>query len=319
MQAFPNLTDADIGNILAYIDAESERLDQLAQNENNGVGPVSSEPKDNTVLYIILIGVMLIISIILGRTVGYLSKLSREKDGEPAPERISIFKNPKLRPVLTLVGLFVFCWVCYAMYDSAAALGRQEGYAPEQPIKFSHEIHAGINQIECRYCHTGVEKGKSAIIPSINVCMNCHYNIQEMSPGNPDYPAKEYTAEIQKIYEYAGFDPENLVYDKEPKPVKWVKIHNTPDHVYFNHSQHVKVGGLECQSCHGMVQEMKVVEQAESLGMGWCVNCHRQTEVNFSNPFYTDYRELQEKLETGEIDVVHAADIGATECQRCHY
>ncbi|MFN3939149.1 MAG: cytochrome c3 family protein, partial [Chitinophagales bacterium] len=183
----------------------------------------------------------------------------------------------------------------------------------------SHEIHAGINKIDCKYCHIGVDKGKSAVIPSINVCMNCHYNIQEMSPGNPDYPAAEYTAEIQKIYEVAGFDPENLTYSKEPKPIKWVKVHNTPDHVYFNHAQHVQVAGLECQTCHGKVEEMKVLGQVENLSMGWCVNCHRQTEVNFSNAFYADYRELQNKLKSGEMDLVHAADIGATECQKCHY
>lgn len=320
MQAFPNLTDADISNILAYIDDEAKKIAEAAlANSSGGGATVTAEPKDNTVLYIILVAVLLIISIILSRTLGFLNRLHREKENEPEPVSVPVLKNKRIRPVLTLIGLFVFCWLCYSMYDSASALGRQQGYAPEQPIKFSHEIHAGINQIDCRYCHSGVEKGKSAVLPSINVCMNCHYNIQAMSPGNPDYPAAEYTAEIQKIYDYAGFDPENLTYSKEPKPIQWVKIHNTPDHVYFNHSQHVKVGGLECQTCHGMVQEMKVVEQAENLSMGWCINCHRQTEVNFSNGFYADYRELKEKMDSGEIDVVHASDIGATECQRCHY
>lgn len=320
MQAFPNLTDADISNILLYIDAETIRLTEAANVPAGGGGTaVAAEPKDNTVLYIILIAVLLIISLILGRTIGYLGQLSREETGEPEPVRMPVLRNPRLRPVLTLVGLFLFCWLCYAMYDSAAALGRQQGYAPEQPIQFSHEIHAGINQIECKYCHTGAEKGKSAVIPSINVCMNCHYVINQMSPGTEGYDPATYTAEIQKIYEYAGFDPENLAYSNEPKPIKWTRIHNLPDHVYFNHSQHVAVAGLECQTCHGMVQEMKVVEQAENLGMGWCVNCHRQTEVNFSNAFYADYRELKDKMDKGEIEAVHASDIGATECQRCHY
>ncbi len=320
MQAFPNLSDDNIASILLYIDAETERIAAAsAGTGGDGAAVAVAAPKDNTVLYVILIAVLLIITIILSRTLGYLNKLNREKFEEEEPESVPVWKNPKLQPVLGIVGLIIFCWLCYAMYDSATSLGRQQGYAPEQPIQFSHEIHAGINQIECRYCHTGVEKGKSAVIPSINVCMNCHYNIQEMSPGNPDYPAAEYTAEIQKIYQYAGFDLETQDYTNEPEPIKWVKIHNVPDHAYFNHSQHVKVAGLECQTCHGKVEEMKVVEQIENLSMGWCVNCHRQTEVNFTNEFYADYRELQEKMESGEIDMVHASDIGATECQRCHY
>lgn len=318
MQAFPNLSDENISSILLYIDAEAERL-AAADTGGSGGTMVVAEPKDNTVLYIILVAVLLIISIILGRTIGYLNKLGEEKFGEVEAEKVPMFKNPKLKPVFGIIGLVVFSWLCYSMYDSAQSLGRQQGYAPEQPIKFSHEIHAGINQIECRYCHTGVEKGKSAVIPSINVCMNCHYNIQEMSPGNAEYPPAEYTAEIQKIYQYAGFDIDAQDYTNTPEPIKWVKIHNLPDHVYFNHSQHVKVAGLECQSCHGKVKEMKVVEQIENLSMGWCVNCHRQTEVNFTNGFYADYRELQEKMESGEIEMVHASDIGATECQRCHY
>ena len=320
MQAFPNLTDANIASILMYIDAETEKIREAAAGGGAG-GPVmvAAEKKDNTVLYTILVAVLLLISVVLGRTLNYLNKLSREKYDEDEPQAGPFWKNPKLKPVFGIVGLVVFCWLCYSMYDSAAALGRQEGYAPEQPIKFSHEIHAGINQIECRYCHTGVEKGKSAVIPSINVCMNCHYNIQQMSPGNEDYPPAEYTAEIQKIYKFAGFNTDDQAYTEDPEAIKWVKVHNLPDHVYFNHSQHVKVAGLECQTCHGKVEEMKVVEQVENLSMGWCVNCHRQTEVNFTNGFYTDYRELKDKMDSGEIDLVHASDIGATECQRCHY
>lgn len=320
MQAFPNLKDEDITNILTYIDAEALRIEESKKVAEVPAGGVSSgSDKDNTALYVVLIAVMLMIAVILSRTIGHLKKLSSEKFNEPEVAKEPIYKRKSLRPLFALLGLIAFCWLSYSMYDSATALGRQQGYAPEQPIKFSHEIHAGINKIDCKYCHSGVEKGKSAVFPSINVCMNCHYNIQEMSPGNEDYPPAEYTAEIQKIYSYAGFDPENLTYSKEPKPIQWTKVHNNPDHVYFNHAQHVKVGGLECQTCHGNIQEMKVVEQVENLGMGWCINCHRQTEVNFSNAFYADYRELQEQMKNGDINMVHASDIGATECQKCHY
>lgn len=320
MQAFPNLKDGDIHDILVYIDAEAARIAESKKVAEAPVGGVSAQPKkDNTLLYVVLVAILLIIAIILSRTINQLQRLNREVNNEEEPKSVPFYKRKNLRAFLAIVGLFVFCWLCYSMYDSATSLGRQQGYAPEQPIKFSHEVHAGINMIDCKYCHSGAEKGKAAVIPSINVCMNCHYNIQEMSPGTAGYPPEEYTPEIKKIYEFAGFDPENLVYDKEPKPVEWIKIHNLPDHVYFNHAQHVTVAGLECQSCHGKIQEMKVVEQAENLGMGWCINCHRQTEVKFSNAFYTDYRELQEKMQNGEIDMVHASDIGATECQKCHY
>lgn len=321
MQAFPNLKDADIHDILLYIDAEAARIAEAKKAaEAPPPGVVTAAPeRDNSLLYLVLVAVLLVISIILSRTIAQLQRLNSEANGEPEPKHVPFYKRKNLRAFLAIVGLFVFCWLCYAMYDSTTAMGRQQGYAPEQPIKFSHEVHAGINMIDCKYCHSGAVKGKAAVIPSINVCMNCHYTIQEMSPGTEGYPPSEYTAEIQKIYEYAGFDPENLTYSKEPKPVRWTKIHNLPDHVYFNHSQHVNVAGLECQSCHGKIQEMKVVEQAENLGMGWCINCHRQTEVKFSNAFYADYRELQEKMQNGEIDMVHAVDIGAEECQKCHY
>lgn len=320
MQAFPNLKDEDIYDILVYIDAEAARIAESKKVAEAPVEGVSAQPKrDNTILYAVLVAILLIIAIILSRTMKQLQRLNREVNNEEEPQSIPFYKRKNLRVFLAIVGLFVFCWLCSAMYDSSTALGRQQGYAPEQPIKFSHEVHAGINMIDCKYCHSGAEKGKAAVIPSINVCMNCHYNIQEMSPGTAGYPPEEYTPEIKKIYEFAGFDPENLVYNKEAKPVEWIKIHNLPDHVYFNHSQHVNVAGLECQTCHGKIQEMKVVEQVENLSMGWCINCHRETEVKFSNAFYSDYRELQEKMQNGEIDMVHASDIGATECQKCHY
>ena len=320
MQAFPNLKDEDIHDILTYIEAEAARIAESKKVAEAPVGGVTAQPKkDNTILYSVLVVILLIIAIILSRTINQLQRLNREVNNEEEPQSIPFYKRKNLRAFLAIVGLFVFCWLCYTMYDSATSLGRQQGYAPEQPIKFSHEVHAGINMIDCKYCHSGAEKGKTAVIPSINVCMNCHFNIQEMSPGTAGYPPEDYTPEIKKIYEFAGFDPENLVYNKEAKPVEWIKIHNLPDHVYFNHSQHVNVAGLECQTCHGKIQEMKVVEQVENLGMGWCINCHRETEVKFSNAFYSDYRELQEKMQNGEIDMVHASDIGATECQKCHY
>ncbi|MBC8172655.1 MAG: c-type cytochrome [Chitinophagales bacterium] len=312
MPAFPNLSDDDLVNILAYV---NEYVEPPREGDNGEV----AEAKDNSTFYLVLIAALAIIALILSRAVKHLNGIVRKKYHEPEPDKTPIFKRKNYRPWLGLAVLLLFCWLCYAMYDSSSALGRQQGYAPEQPIAFSHKIHAGINKIDCRYCHSGAEKGKAALIPSISVCMNCHYDIQELAESTPEYPKRVYDKEIQKIYAYAGFDPKELKYTKEPQPIVWTKVHNLPDHVYFNHSQHVKVAGLACQSCHGKVEEMDVVEQVNNLSMGWCVNCHRNTEVNFTNGFYADYEDLHKKLESGEIDVVHAEDIGATDCQRCHY
>lgn len=314
MPAFPNLTDADISNILAYIGSWAPPV--VAEGPD---GTESESSKDNTAVYIIVIAVLALLALILSRSVKQLQTLVRRKHDEPEPDKVPWFRRRNYRPLVGIIALFLFCWLSYAMYDSATSMGRQQGYAPEQPIAFSHKIHAGINKIDCRYCHVGAERGKAAVIPSINVCMNCHYNITEFSAGNKDYPKAKYDKEIQKIYSYSGFDPKESKYTKDPQAIKWVKVDNLPDHVYFNHSQHVVVGGLECQTCHGKVQEMDVIEQVNNLSMGWCVNCHRNTEVKFTNEFYTDYRELHQKLDSGQIHTVHAEDIGATDCQRCHY
>ena len=318
MPAFPTLTDGDITDILAFIDEEAIRLATLATTTS---GPVTTEAKkDNSTLYWILIIALLFIALILGRAVRYLDGLVRQKYEEGERDKTPIWKQKKYRPLVGIVGLLLLAFLSVAMWDSASSLGRQQGYAPEQPIAFSHKVHAGINKIDCRYCHVGAERGKAAVIPSLSVCMNCHYNIQGVTGTDPNYPKAIYDKEIAKIYSYIGFNTETMKYEKEPVPIEWTKIHNLPDHVYFNHSQHVKVAGLECQTCHGQIQEMDVVQQMENLSMGWCVNCHRTTNVNFTtNEFYKPYEVLHEKLKNGEMDAVKAEDIGATECQKCHY
>src|ERR1043165_2495275 len=197
------------------------------------------------------------------------------------------------------------------MTDSAIRLGHSKNYQPTQPIAFPHSLHAGIAQINCLYCHAGAEKSKTAGIPPVSTCMNCHKGIQA---GQTDAG----TAEIQKIY--AAYN--------NYKPIQWIKIHNLPDHVYFNHSQHVAVGKIACQTCHGPVQEMDQVYQFESLSMGWCINCHRQTQVQFaSNGFYSMYAGMQEQLKKDSVMYPYdstklkmtEARMGGTECQRCHY
>ncbi len=271
-------------------------------------------------MYWILIIALVFIALILSRAVKYLDGLVRQKFDEPEADKTPWFRQRRFRPLVGILALLILAFLSVSMWDSATSLGRQQGYAPEQPIKFSHKVHAGINKIDCKYCHVGAERGKSAVIPSLSVCMNCHYNIQGVNGKDPNYPKAVYDKEIAKIYSYIGFDPASLKYTAEAKPIEWTRIHNLPDHVYFNHAQHVTVAGVECQTCHGQIQEMDVVQQQENLSMGWCVNCHRNSNVNFTtNDFYKPYEVLHEKLKNGEMQDVKAADIGATECQKCHY
>ena len=206
------------------------------------------------------------------------------------------------------------CWdACYDIgvyYDWKT----QKGYHPDQPIKFSHKIHAGENEIACQYCHNTVEKSRHAGIPSVNVCMNCHKGIQEGPTTGK--------TEIAKIYAAAGFNPTTQKYDvSKTNPLSWLKVHNLPDHVYFNHSQHVVVGKIECAKCHGDVKAMTTVEQKAPLTMRWCVDCHRTTEVAMAGNAYYDrlHKALKEKYK-GQYDVKFTVDkIGGLECGKCHY
>ena len=218
------------------------------------------------------------------------------------------------------------------LVNGAVNEGRQQNYQPAQPIFYSHKVHAGINQINCLYCHSSAEKSRQAMIPSSNVCMNCHKQINSYS-GEDKYPLftaegkhVDGTKEIQKLYEYAGWDPTTKTYKVDSignimaKPIQWVKIHNLPDHVYFNHSQHVKVGKVQCQKCHGEITEMDEVYQYSPLSMGWCINCHRQTDVQFQdNKYYSNFEKYHKELKDGKRTGVKVEEIGGLECQKCHY
>jgi hypothetical protein len=177
----------------------------------------------------------------------------------------------------------------------------QQGYSPKQPIAFSHKIHAGDMEIDCKYCHTGVMKGKSATIPSVNICMNCHNQIKAGTQTGEGEIAKILTA-------YAN-----------NKPIEWVRIHNLPDLAYFNHSQHVNVAGVECQTCHGPIQEMEVVKQYSLLTMGWCIDCHRKTDINTKgNKYYDNLVELHNERK-GKGAPFKVEENGGLECSKCHY
>ncbi len=210
--------------------------------------------------------------------------------------------------VVVLVGGLNLAW------NGLMGVGVYEGYQPEQPIKFSHKIHAGDNGINCVYCHSSAEKSKHSGIPSVNVCMNCHRGIQEGQMYGK--------TEIAKIYDAAGWNPETAEYDSDPKAIRWVRIHNLPDHVYFNHSQHVVVGEIECQTCHGEVETYEYpMKQYAPLTMGWCINCHRETQVQMSGNAYYEkiHAELVEKYKEEGLEKFNVKHIGGLECAKCHY
>ncbi len=212
------------------------------------------------------------------------------------------------------IGLTILVYLLVQTWYAAKDIGVFQGYAPEQPIKFSHKIHAGDNAINCVYCHHSAEKGKNAGIPSVNVCMNCHKGISEGSLYGE--------TEIAKIYEAAGFNTETQKYDLPEKPIKWTRIHNLPDFAYFNHSQHVIVGEQQCQTCHGSVEEFDYpMKQHAELTMGWCIDCHRKTEVKMAGNEYYDkiHQDLLEKYKDEGIEKFTVEHIGGLECAKCHY
>jgi mono/diheme cytochrome c family protein len=308
MTAFSSLKDEDIMNILAYIKAEEGKAAQATTTP----GPADpNKPQETGVpgayINIILIGMVIILAlllIILGFLVSALKRFLDQKDLSDEDREVvhspittgSIFRS---KGFIFIVVFLVTALGFKAVIGALFSIGVQKGYAPTQPIAFSHKIHAGQYEIDCKYCHTGVMKGKSATIPSVNICWNCHNQIREGS--------KTGSAEIAKIVK---------AYETNT-PIEWVRIHNLPDLAYFNHAQHVNVGGQECQTCHGPVETMDVVQQHSLLTMGWCIDCHRKTDVNSKgNQYYDNLVELHNKSKKGNMKV---EDIGGLECSKCHY
>ncbi|MDQ6756534.1 MAG: c-type cytochrome [Bacteroidota bacterium] len=321
MTAFPDLKKEEIKAVLDWADAYTPPAS--AAGATNGK-PAGGE-EDNSLLYGVLTLILAIIALILLQVNSNLKKLSDEKQGIKAPNPVPFYRN---KAYLLLAVIVLFLIAGYYLIEAAIGLGRMKGYQPEQPIYFSHKVHAGTNQVSCLYCHGGAQDSKHANIPSVNVCMNCHMSIKDYS-GDPitkeDGSSVNPTAEIQKLYQYAGWNPSIKKYDNSGKPIEWIRIHNLPDHVYFNHSQHVKVGQQKCQTCHGNIQEMPEVAQFSDLSMGWCINCHRTTNVQFNdgkgngNKFYSIYEKFHEDIKNGKYDSVTVERIGGTECQKCHY
>ncbi|QJW91863.1 c-type cytochrome [Spirosoma taeanense] len=316
MSSFPNLTDADIDGILAYIDQASApaqaTVGGAGEAQARGGGGASAENGDGSIsgpselftfvlvalliVMLLVLGVLLVIVTILSRAVTPVTTEGVQTTA-PLAQRLkeglsSAFNNSTLRSIV--IWLFILI-ATKESFDGLYSIGIQQGYAPKQPIAYSHKLHAGQYKIDCNYCHVGVNKGKSATIPSANICMNCHGVIKKESP------------EIQKIY--AAIE--------QNRPIEWIRVHNLPDLAYFNHAQHVNVGNVQCQTCHGEIEKMEVVEQRSSLTMGWCIDCHRKTEVNTKDNAYYDKLVALHRKESKEP--LKVANIGGLECSKCHY
>lgn len=313
MNLFPTLKDEDIDKILLYVDNSDKGAAPAAAAAAPaaGTGAEGAAPEEggNMNLWLFLAFLIALVAILVNVT-NRLDRMVAESKGEELAPEVPFWKSKRLAAFLILIGVL---YLGYVTADSAISLGREQGYQPEQPIKFSHALHAGKHKIDCQYCHASAAKGKHSNIPSLNTCMNCHKNVQK----GPKYG----TEEIAKIYAAVGYNPATQTYDRaKQKPVEWVRIHNLPDHVYFNHAQHVNAGKVACQTCHGPVETMEEVYQYSPLSMGWCINCHRQTEVQFaSNNYYSVYEKLHNDLKNKKLDKVTVETIGGTECQKCHY
>lgn len=308
MTSFPNLSDDDIKGIFAYVDQAGTAAPAAAGAPAAGgaaAGASSAQGGGPSDLFVIVLGALVVVMLlVLGVLLVIVSLLSKAVSGEGEVVEKGDFlgrlgnslKRIASDPAIRSATIWIFVLlVLKATLDGAYSVGVQQGYAPKQPISFSHKLHAGEYKIDCNYCHTGVNRGKSAHIPSANICMNCHGVIKKESP------------EIQKIYTSI----------ENNQPIEWVRVHNLPDLAYFNHAQHVNVGGLECQNCHGEVEKMEVIQQRSSLTMGWCIDCHRKTEVNTKDNKY--YDKLVQ-LHAGESkEALKVADIGGLECSKCHY
>ena len=320
MTSFPGLSNTDIDNILAYT--------SLPKPEPKiAVAPVTASNNDDGNLQNIILAVLVLILLLLV-TMFYLvakslTKLSQANGVEQKTEsKKPLWKVFAQNQFLMLVSAILFLLVAaYFMFGFFMQIGIDQGYAPVQPIHYSHKIHAGANKIDCKYCHSSARVSKKSGIPSLNVCMNCHKNISEYN-GEEDlangYTKEFYTKEIAKLYDAVGWDDADQSYTGEEKPVKWIQIHNLPDFVYFNHSQHVNVAGVECQTCHGPVEEMEIMYQHSPLTMGWCIDCHRETNVDLENNDY--YEKIHEELSKKyNVEKLTAAELGGLECGKCHY
>lgn len=312
------LTDAQVDDVIAFL--ANPPKEEVASTDNQGTGLENNKAKEDEGnggwIALIIIGILLVITIVLRTVRKSLLTVVNEKKGIPAPVDQSMWNDVKLwvrthKMTFVFLNILVTAIFCTYGWEYLWSIDVTPGYHPSQPINFSHQVHAGTNKIACIYCHSGAEKGKVAGIPTLNVCMNCHKAIQG---SNPDYKQ-----EISKIYYAVGWDVSKGAYGNPTHPVIWNRIHSLPDFVYFNHSQHVVVGKIECQKCHGDCATYTTNQQFAPLTMGWCIDCHRATPVQMEgNGYYVKLHEaIQKKFP--EKEQITEADMGGLECGKCHY
>jgi mono/diheme cytochrome c family protein len=346
---------AEIKDILTYVKTGGGAADAAAQGAQAATcltieemqKQAAANEENDGFIWIIIIGIILsIIGISAANISKTLKNAINEKEGKPLLADQTYWQASKAwmwknKGFVGIVGLFVVCYLVVVGYSGLMDIGVYEGYSPKQPIWFSHASHVCKNEIDCQYCHGSAAKSKHAGIPSVNVCMNCHKGIRK-GPITGE-------VEIAKIYQAIGFDTKTGTYIENYKeePVQWNKVHNLPDHVYFNHSQHVTVAGIDCKQCHGPVQTYSVgriasVEEINAqedvtglikltkptLTMGWCIECHNKAEIDLTSSEYYEemhnrfkasavgQRTLRDILEDGEVSV---KEMGGWECGKCHY
>jgi mono/diheme cytochrome c family protein len=323
MTNYPQFSNEQIDNILAYTDytppPPAVTVAASAQTVSQG-----SDISVNVILAvaIVIFTILIVMLFLVQRTLIKIAnasgvKIEAESKRKLKPLWKTVVENQFIM-FLLVIGFLLSS--AYFTYGYLMQIGIDQGYAPIQPIHYSHKIHAGANQIECKYCHSSARVSKHSGIPSLNVCMNCHEYIGDYN-GEEDlengYTKDFYTNEIKKLYNAVGWDEENQVYTGNTQPVKWIRIHNLPDFVYFNHAQHAQVAQIECQTCHGPVEEMEIMYQYSPLTMGWCIDCHRESNVDKDNEYYQKvHEELSKNFGVEELTV---AQLGGIECAKCHY
>lgn len=347
MSKFGFLSNEDIDAIFAYVESGGGGDDAVASTMDGCYVDLEQQKLEeeanssvNWVWYILAIFFIVVI-VAVGGLRRQLVNANRVKEGQdvlPEQSRGEVIRGWawQNRKVVSVLGVVAFLTILVFIVNALNMIGVYPNYKPEQPIKmFSHKLHAGCDEISCQYCHNSVEKSRTAGIPTVNVCMNCHKSIDGFT--------EEGKKDVLKIREHAGWDGDQFAYVNEGAPIVWNKVHVLPDHVYFSHQQHVKVGGIDCKQCHGdmtketiarivPVEELNQIEgnvklTKPTLTMGWCLECHRETGVNLDKSGY--YQEIKKRLTTNKKlykrfledkdHKVTVEELGGWECAKCHY
>jgi mono/diheme cytochrome c family protein len=349
MSTFPDLAGKteDINAIFDWIDSQPDPATATAAGDAGaGAGVAGEEVEEDGLSWVwILMGVVFAVIIMaVGGVRRQLRNATREHEGQAVNDELSFGQEFKAwawkyKRYVGLGGLVIVMSLIVSLFLSLYSIGVLEDYQPSQPIEFPHDIHAGKNGIDCKYCHNSADNGKSAGIPTVNVCMNCHKQINGNTP--------EQQEKIAKIYAAAGYDPATQKYSGKTKEIIWNKVHVLPDHVYFNHQQHIVAGQVDCKQCHGDMTKMNETAKVQpvselnkiegnvpltkaTLTMGWCIECHAEKEIsagsldskgsNYYNEIHNRLlkdRKLYNKfLEDKKITV---KELGGWECAKCHY